>query len=271
MNKIIAALAMIFIFSIVIADTRDTTTNLTPHFAPTYPINRNEVRFKPFEKIVWKTLAPDWVKSINIKKPSRQVLKKLNDLKGKYIEPGITRINQERPLPKEIKNRLYYLITDRGVISALPKRLVASTLFYLNDEGTVINEVEYDGNVVAGINNQEFHVGFVMNIENSGSIKVKVLEGDAELNFKAVHKDNTITFSYDTGKSTLQISKENYSSIDIKTVYAFSLGDSHSKYILLVRGLNPNVEDCHTEYSLFRIETGLEEILTEQTDCTYDI
>ncbi len=176
---------MLFISSLAMAETENNEQK--PQFAPSYFVGKGEARFESFIYIDWKSLAPDWVKSIDVKKPTPEVLRKLSDLKSKYFEPGITRINQEQPLSPEIKKGLYYLITDKGIITAKPRRLVASSLFYLNEEGTEISEVKYEGNISASTNDQSFDVGFVMFINVANPIEVKVLTGDAEKKFKAVH------------------------------------------------------------------------------------
>ncbi|MBI5634485.1 MAG: hypothetical protein HZA15_13525 [Nitrospirae bacterium] len=255
--------------SLAVAETENKEQN--PHFAPTYFIGNGESRFESFAYIDWKSLAPDWVKSVNVKKPTPEVLRKLYNFKSRYIEPGITRINQEQPLPPEIKKGLYYLVTDKGIITAKPRRLVASSLFYLNEEGTEISEVEYEGNIIASTNDQSFDVGFVMFINVDKPIEVKVLTGDAEKKFKAVHnKEETITYIYETDNSKFQFTNKDNLSLDIKKVYSFSLGNSQNKYLFLLIDLHPAGEGCHLEYSLFRISTNLEEMLTMQSGCTIE-
>lgn len=277
--KILLILFQIFLFSLVaFAENNKSILKDVPKFTSAFYEPLHGVIFEPFHDINWKTLAPEWVQAINVKNPTAEELKKLNDLLKRSPYNYLIEIDKEQPIKqKEIRKGSYFLISGNGIIRIFPQRLIARTVFHVDQissnvhQITGITDVTFSGDMIASSGSgQQLEGGFVLRMDSAVPIKITILSENIKKRFSAKkNKDYTMTYSYKSDKNqNFELTEESYHRTDIKRIYSFTLNNKHDKYIFVEWQPDSTlIEGCEHNYSLFKIGERLEEIITNSYGC----
>ena len=255
-----------FVMPVTLAsDDTPTSQMIYPRFESAYHRDNKFIRSEALRDIDWKSLAPEWIRKVDIKKPSRDLINKLKKIKDMF---GNSEINYESPIPDKLQKQPHYLISTGGISKLKLRNLLGTARFRLNSKETGILELTFYGDLIAEPTEvmRSLEGGFIMVVNED--CETNLSQFGAKERFTASLQDKMITYSYSKeGSKKLSLILHAGHPTEIKKAYHFSV--KGSKYIFVRWGLDPecNYGCCKFSYSLFRANKLLEEIRWTRYGC----